>query len=502
MDNIRMETLLRHIGRMDSTLADKLDRYKSFTAKEKPQIAVVCSEKLLFNEMTQLFTGFEQADITMYGAYDNADIIYDIMLSDAVIAVSGALRIAPVGIFEALDKISSVAKEIYFMLGGWGSIPRTKEQAATKSQKVIDSFPASNIRVVLNYYKESCKGFSLPDQAVNDLVALITNDAERLRSNQEERLYSILKSEVSGYYDKQQAVFDNQVTSVLNAKRLVQAKRDEYIVRLSHLSVNVQSITDKVMARASEIRISEIEYGNDVFDEDLQITYLSDKKCAEQVVKKRTATLIVKAFEAVKDEYDSFVTDSGKALESDCKGDMLAMVSRLKLNFDISPELIDELEKAAEDTQCVEYAANRYNKLVGKVIDAVKKKIGVIVQSYKFILKPSFNDRLRKGGNRLIEKINGVFDDSDGDSAVSSDSNAKEEYEEKQYDLFIQDTQQMLDSSMAQVLNLLQDNAIEIKKNIDDTSKEALIGYFTSLQTVLDKISSLLDKQKSTFSLE
>lgn len=502
MDSSRMETLLQHTERMSSDLTDMLDRFKMFTEKERPQVAVVCSEKLLFSEMAQLFTGIDDMDVNVYGAYDGADILYDVMLSDAVIAVTSALRIAPVGLCGLLTGLEKISKEIYFLVGGWGSISRNKEQAESKSRKVTESFLGSYIHSITSIYKSPCDGFMLPGDAASELLKTIANDAARLRTNQEERLYSMLKTQVAAFYDIQQALYDNQATSVLNAKRLVQVKSGEYSVRLSHLTVDIQNVIDKLMMRVSQISAADIEYSNDPDETEGSLATLFEQnpKTAEQTAKDRAAALITKAFNEVKVEQADTVSDSGEALEADCKGDMLAMVNRLKANGDISEDYIAQIEAAAANTQSVHEAVAGCCRLTERVINSVNEKTSPTIGSYRFTLKPGANDKLVKMGKRLLEEL-GEGDGSEEKFSVKT-SDAQTDYSQKHYDYFIQDVKNMLADAYAKLLNLLQDRTTEIKRDIEEKSRIKLVGYFTAIDKLLGDVAADLDKQKSSFSLE
>lgn len=508
MDSLRMEALLQHTERMGSDLTDMLDRFKQFTEKERPQVAVVCSEKLLFSEMSQLFTGIDDMDVNVYGAYDGADILYDVMLSDAVIAVTSALRIAPVGLCGLLTGLEKISKEIYFLVSGWGSITRNKEQTESKSRKVTESFLGSYIHSVTSIYKSPCDGFMLPGDAASELLKTIANDAARLRSNQEERLYSMLKEQVSAFYDKQQALYDNQATSVLNAKRLVQAKNSEYSVRLSHLTVDIQNVIDKLMMRVSQISAADIEYSNDPDETEGSLTVLFEQnpKTAEQAAKERAASLITNAFNEVKEEQSDTVSDSGEALEADCKGDMLAMVNRLKANGDISEDYIAQIEEAAANTQSVHEAVAGCCRLTERIIDSVNEKTSPMIGSYRFTLKPGANDKLVKMGKRLLEELDSGLGEDEGDgfeekfSVKTSDAQA--DYSQKHYEYFIQDVKNMLADAYAKLLNLLQDRTTEVKRDIEEKSRIKLVGYFMTIDKLLGDVVADLDKQKSSFSLE
>lgn len=506
MDSLRMEALLQHTERMGSDLADMLDKFKMFTEKDRPQVAVVCSEKLLFSEMSQLFTGIEDMDVTVYGAYDDADILYDVMLSDAVIAVTSALRIAPVGFCGVLTGLEKVSKEIYFLVSGWGSITRNKEQAESKSRRVTESFLGSYIHSVTSIFKSPCDGFMLPGDAASELLKTIASDAARLRANQEERLYSMLKAQVAAFYDKQQALYDNQATSVINAKRLVQVKSGEYSVRLSHLTVDIQNIIDKLMMRVSQISAADIEYSDDPGSTDGSLATLFEQspKSAEQAAKERAASLITRAFSEVKEEQADTVSDSGETLEADCKGDMLAMAGRLKANGDIPEELIAQIEAAAENTQSVHEAVDGCCRLTERVIDSVNEKTSPTIGSYRFTLKPGVNDKLVKMGKKLLEGLDNELDEGGGfeEKFSAETSDAEADYSQKYYELFIQDVKNMLADAYAKLLNLLQDRTAEIKRDIEEKSRSKLVGYFAAIDKLLGDAASDLDKQKSSFSLE
>lgn len=525
----RLDLLTVHKEKMDSKLIEKIDRFRTFTQMELPQIAVLCSEKVLFNEMQQLFTTFGGADITVYSTFNEEDNIFDIMLSDAIVVVTSALKTAPIGLSSVLEKVAPISKEIYVMLGCWESMPKDPKLANKKSASVPDIFPHSKVCAVRNYFKHPADGFVLPEKAAQDMFDFICNDFSRLRSEQEEKIYQWLKKYVVEYHAFQRSKIYNELTGISNSQRIMTAKQDEYRIRISHLAVSIQSLLDSIENKLSQIRISEIEFDKDDDINSLRSLVSEDKSQAEAIVKKRLVDRIVSTLKNIESYEDTSVLNKGKALSADCINDLMNMCSKIQKMEFVPSQLVEELNEHIENCSFIEDIATQYASLVEKVIESLTEKVKPIVFSYRFTQKPNAVSTALQTGKKIFfdgdEEVR-VTDTAKKYSEVKSNTkkiakdpdedeeelyekidslvrsvNSSDNYDELVYQAFMDDMKLMLNTSVAQCSLLVGDIAADIKRKIDSDAYDKVRTAFADIFKILTSIYTQLEIEKASYNM-
>lgn len=525
----RLDLLTVHKEKMDSKLIEKIDRYCTFTQMEFPQIAVLCSEKVLFNEMQQLFTTFDGADITVYGTFNEDDNIFDIMLSDAIIVVTSALKTAPVGLCSILEKIAPISKEIYVMLGCWESMPKDQKLANKKATSVPDIFPHSKVCAVRNYFKHPADGFVLPEKAAQDMFDFISKDFARLHSEQGEKIYQWLKKYVVEYHASQRSKIYNELSGVSKARVKMTAKQEEYRIRISHLAVSIQSLLDAIENKLSQIKISEIEFDGDDDINSLFSLVNEDKSQAEVVVKKRLVDRIVYTLQNIESREDTSVLNKGKALNADCINDLMNMCSTIQKMEFVPSQLVEEMNELIENCSFIEEIAIQYASLVKKVIESLTEKVKPIVFSYRFTQKPNAVSTAFQTGKKILfenDKDVHVIDTAKKYSEVKSNTmkivqdpdedeeelyekiegfvrsaNSSDEYDELVYQAFMDDTKLMLNTSVAQCSLLVGDIASDIKRKIDSDAFDKVRTAFADIFKILTRIYTQLENEKASYNM-
>lgn len=368
MDDIRLDMISKHIDEMDSGLVDMIKRFTGFVKNGKPRIAVICSDNRLRMRMEQIFT--VRTDIEAVVCYTNSenDNIYDLMLTDAVIAVTNALQVAPKGLYDTLNKLSGVSKEVYVLLGGWGAMPRTPEMLASKTKKVPDDFPFAKIVSVSSFYDEKLDGFLLEQDAADKYTEHILASFERQHSAQSEALYLWLKKSIANFYADCNKQIDKEKLMTINSSRILAAKQGRFELEFTHSAVSMQNLVELASKRMSGITIAELEDACG----DLESMVRGDVHSAQRSTKRALAQLLLKALDSCLGDTDNPVKIKSRATADSCISAMEIINSEMQNAIYISSELKENFSKEVADTADLDKIVNKYDEIARLTLDRAR----------------------------------------------------------------------------------------------------------------------------------
>lgn len=489
MDSLRMEIISRHIEEMDSGLVDLLKRYIDFTERRKPRIAVLCSDNGIRMEMEQAFALRTDVDAAVYGTFSGEDHLFDMMLSDAVVAATGALQIAPKGMYDTLQKLSAVSKEIYVLLGGWASLPRTEKMRSSKTARVPGEFPFSRIVSVKSYFSEELEGFLLPEQAVEEYAKGITRSFERIHAQQEEELYSWLKKQVGEFYEKCAAEIRSELIAVKNNHRVINAKQGFFALKLTHSAVFMQSLTDLAGKRMSEITLYDME---DIAG-DLTCTIIKDRHDAGRSMKKALAKLIEKALDSCLGDSDSPIRIKSQDTVTECIGVMEGIEAEISNAKYIPEKLKQAFAEAVEERSDLDKIVDKYDETAKLTLERARERISAAVKFYQYGKAPGLKDKITDMGKKIL---------SSDDKAAGTDGSGQECSDELLLDSFYKNTEAMRREVLEENVRLIDECGQEVAAEINRYSESMIKGYFVRIGTVLEHIEQYLEKLPDSYALE
>lgn len=504
MDDLRLEIISKHIEEMDSGLVDMLKRYIDFTKNEKPRVAVLCSNNQLRIEMEQIFTVRTDVDAVVYKTYSEDENIYDMMLSDAVIAVTSALQTAPKGIYSILKELNSVSKEVYVLIGGWDALPKKPDMLLSKLEKITQDFYFSKIVSVKNYYSKELECLVLPEQAAEDFVQHIKASFERQHSNQSEKLYTWLKKRVASFYDDCNKDIDKEILLTVNSIKKIYTKQSRFALEFTHSGVPMQNLSELAAKRFSDITFADI----DDTCGDIESMARGDERSAERSAKRALIQLLVKALDSCIGEDDSPVKIKSRATADDCVNEMREIDAQITSARYISNELKDEFTEAVENIADLDNIVEKYDGIARLTLDRAKKRIPAVVKSYRYTMTPQTVDKLREIGKNVIKTVsseknsNTYIDDLPILLKNEGDDFQKKNSEDSNVDHFLKDTENMLKNAVTETSDLVYECGKEVTKEINDYSELMIKGYFGRISAVLQHIEKYLEELHNSYILE
>lgn len=502
MDDIRLDIITKHIKEMDSGLVDMIERFLSYTKNEKPRIAVICSDNRLRIEMEQIFTVRTDIDAVVCSADFDDDNIYDIMLTDAAVAVTNALQIAPKGLYDTLKRISEVSKEIYVLLGGWGSLPKTPEILASKSQKVPDEFPFAKVVSVNSFYDKKLEGFFIVQEVVDKCAGHILSSFERQHSAQNEVLYARLKKSIANFYDDCNKQIDKETLMAMDFSRRLASKQGRFELEFTHAAVSMQNLVERVSKRMGSITITEVEDACG----DLDGMARGDIHSAQRSAKRALAQLLLKALDSCLGDADSPVRIKARATADDCISEMEIINAEVQNATYVSVELKENFSKEVGNTDDLDKIVNKYDEIARLTLGRARERIPAVVKSYRYTLKP---DIITKTGDVGIDLLKKLKDRTDAkEEKLSVDYNNSEDFDEKEkraqaeVNCFFTDTENMINVSVAGVSEVIYECGREVAAEINEYSAQMIKGYFSRITAILEHIGKYLEALHDSYILE
>lgn len=502
MDDIRLDMLSKHINEMDSGLVDMIERFTGFVKNKKPRIAVICSDNRLRIEMERIFTVRTDIDAIVCSANSKENNIYDLMLSDAAIAVTNALQIAPKGIYDTLNRLSEVSKEVYVLLGGWGSLPKTPEMIASKSERVPEEFPFAKIVTVNSYYNKKLDGFLFEQEAADKYVNHILTSFERQHSAQNEALYSWLKKSIASFYTDCNKQIDKETLMAVNASRKLLAKQGRFELELTHSAVSMQNLVELASKRMSCITVAELEEDCG----DLESMARGDVHSAQNSAKGALAQLLLKAMDSCLGNTENPVRIKSQATVNDCINEIEIINAEIQNAAYISEELKENFSKEIGNTTDLDKIVSKYDEIAQLTLKRARERIPAVVRSYRYTLKPSIIKKTYSAGSDLLKSLTDSVNTYEENSAVyinaEDDLNEESDYAQLELDCFFTDTENMIAESISGASDVIYECGREVTAEINEYSSQMIKGYFGRLASILEHIEKYLETLHDSYILE
>jgi hypothetical protein len=525
MNEQRIELLNRHRESMTATMVGKLDRFRQFINRMKPSVAVLCADNQLRMEMEQVFTPRTDIDAVIYSSVLSEVDVFDVMLSDVVIAVSAAKTIAPKGMYEMLQSLSKMEKEVYFILGRWSSMAKTTEMSDSRKKRVPLEFPFSKIVCVMNACDVDVSGFAKATEIADFYAAQICASFSKNHEIQSEKLYKHLQVQVEAFYEEQRKRIVWEETVVRNAQLTVSVKQDRFDVVLPHASVVMQNVIDRITKSIFDISLGELE--KDI--QSLDLIFQDSWADAEKTVKQALANCVELIFKEFEDTTNNNVRIKTQATIDEAVSDMQAIATQIFMKVQIDDLHKAELEAAVNDPQRLTQIMDKYGLLYDVLINRAKQKIFANIYSFDIRFDKSFDDPLRRLGQKIASALDVIMsheptkDDGDetpdGEGTPNSEQDVQKnkeasevnidsvsideaDYKKMQYEQFRAGVKEMIQNVAESAAGVLYTCADEARAEITQTASQLLKGYFYGILSALQRIESHLSERYKTYVLE
>jgi len=146
-----------HIGKeyMDAELISEIQQFEDYSYRTKPIVTVLCSENRQRMAINTIVSDIDAVDFYVCGTYNDEDLaeaMNKAWYSDVIIVNTTALKLAPKGLYDVIESAAKIDKDIYIMLSGWASLPKTKELSENKSKKAAEEFSFAKINACKNVF--------------------------------------------------------------------------------------------------------------------------------------------------------------------------------------------------------------------------------------------------------------------------------------------------------------------------------------------------------------
>lgn len=261
MDQGRLDKLFIGQEYMGAELLTKLQMFKAYTENTSPVITVLCTDNRLRMQMDKLVAECQDADFNVCSTFNGIeDALEKSIYSDAVIVDTLALKIAPDGLYRVLKEISRTGKEIYFILSGWESLPKSLELCQKKLVQVDNEFPFAKINISKNVFFKPLEGFSMIEDVLANYVERIVSEFEHIHSIQEESIYKLLRKDVKAFRNDLCISIQKEQSLVLKLYHNMLAKQKRYEITFSHATVGVNETLERFEHNIMKIEADDVFY--------------------------------------------------------------------------------------------------------------------------------------------------------------------------------------------------------------------------------------------------
>lgn len=514
---------------MESEMIFEIKQFEDYSCRTKPIVTILCSENRQRMAMNILVNNIDDVDFYVCGTYndeDMAEAMNKALYSDAIIVNTTALKIAPKGLYDVLESISSVDKEIYIMLSGWASLPKTKELSESKTQKAIESFSFAKINACKNAFDKPMDGFTLTDELIKEYIGKILLNYDHTHKTQENAIYKKLYKKVREFCD---SLVDNiRLESNLfdTLQTVMEFKKRRYEISFSNNTVNVDDASALIESSVNQLSRDEVIYS---IEKEMGIpskkAFIEDSFQAQNIAKKYVADTIINAIDEYKNNGDSSFTIKSDSKISTVTDDLTSVLSNInKCRFvDVSQreqllQYINETEKLGANS---DYIGCSFSEALSKIMKAIEPKIMSFeykIDNNKFISK-AFNtllsnvdDIVNRSSNQQSEydecsadNLDDSIDDANfSDEDVASSDNAiikttlregikaatEENAEDTAWNTFQNETDRLITESKAALSGMLYDYTKAKNHEISEQSRIVVSEYFEKLIGQIKVISS------------
>lgn len=517
---------------MDAELITEIQQFEDYSFRTKPIVTILCSENRLRMAVNNLVTDIDDVDFYVCGTYNDEDLseaMNKALYSDVVIANTTALKLAPKGLYDVLESISKVDKEIYLILSGWASLPKTKELSDSKTKKALEDFSFAKINACKNAYDKPLEGFYSTDELLNDYVAKILLNYEHTHKTQENALYKKLYKKTRDFCSLLSDNIRSEAILFDNLQTVMEFKKRRYEITFSNNTVNVSDASSTIESNINQLSKDEVIYSIErEMGISAQNALKDDPVTAQNIAKKYVAETIISTIDDYINNDNSSITNKADAKISAVADDLTSVLSKInKCKFvDLSQReellgLIDETEKLNANSDYIGCSFSEVLVKIKKVIEPKILSFEYKSDNKKFISKAfgvllsNVDDIINRSANRSNEycDTDDYYSDCPQDStedsfsnqdSLSSDSTSlvgstlreelrsavEENEEDTAWNTFNNETDRLISESKALLSGMLYDYTQTKNVEISEQSRIAVSEYFEKIIGQLKVISS------------
>lgn len=389
MDQERLQKLFYGQEYMGIDLLTRLNHFKLFSEKTKPVVTVLCSENKLRMNMDKLICNHVKVDFHVCGTYNGTDeALEHATFSDAIIVNTLALKIAPEGLYKILKAVSSLGKEIYVILSGWESLPKTLEMAHKKLQKADENFDFCKISMCRNVYGKPLDGFYDIQDVLTEIEDRCTTGFSYLHEVQTEALFKQIKTKVIEFRQESQRAIKNEQAQIDNMYQVVCAKQRLYEITFSHVTIDVTDSLERFERSIKELSVDDVVYQIEQENSAPALdVFKNSPEKAESIARKLIAQRICDAMDGYLEQGNSTLGIQSGAQTNGVVDDLQLLMAQLKsCRFVPEDELTELLNKVNSAEKLIKFSATSSNALsliFAKTKSALKPKIMAFQYEYQ-----------------------------------------------------------------------------------------------------------------------
>jgi len=518
-----------HIGKeyMDAELISEIQQFEDYSYRTKPIVTVLCSENRQRMAINTIVSDIDAVDFYVCGTYNDEDLaeaMNKAWYSDVIIVNTTALKLAPKGLYDVIESAAKIDKDIYIMLSGWASLPKTKELSENKSKKAAEEFSFAKINACKNVFDKPMDGFYLPDEVIKEYVAKIILNYEHTHKTQELALYKWLHKKTRNFCSLLADNIRSESNLFDNLQIVMELKKRRYEITFSNNTVNVDNASIMIEDSINQITKDEVIYS---IEKETIIpakkAVIEDSANAQNIAKRYVVDTIIEIIEEYRQNDDISLTYKADAKISAVSDDLTSILSNINdcrfintLHRDKLLEYINETEKLSANS---EYIGCSFSDALSKIIK--KSEVGIMSFEYKIennkFFSKTFNsllssvdnivNRSSKQNSEVIECDTDYSTEDDlfsNQESLSSDSDVMvnatlrdeiktaitENEEDAMWNAFQNETERLVSESKALVSGMLYDLTKTKNIEISEQSRIVISEYFEKIICQLKVISS------------
>lgn len=539
MEQERFDKLFFGREYMDAEILTVLESFRRFIENDFPVVSVLCTDQRLLSQMDKLTSESDNVNYHVCGTFDDTeDAVERAFWSDAVIVDTLALKIAPAGLYKVMKEISVLNKDVYFILSGWESLPKTTELGRDKLAQVDNEFPFLRIKACKNVFVKEREGFSLIEDVLGKYDDLISDNFSFNHAAQVDAIYKVLRKKVRAFRESACNEIQKEQNLILRYQSTLRAKQGMYELTITHASVGVSESLDRLERNLKGFNLDGVLYSLETELSSAKESYFENPQAAENEVKLFVCKRIIKEIDYyLEKESGSDPLSSETSMQiSNIVNDLTSMTAALKKCKFISADSFNSLEKVIKETDKLINCAENYNNSVNLILERVKEMLEPKVMSFKYeefnegvvekmlgnlksIVRDvkSLKDNIaeaHEASDRREEKdcepeegleLNEDEADCEPEKGLDLDEEENEvtfkaeTAENRKWKYFCEETQRMLDYAKNVFSALLRDNSRIATETINIQGQNTVREYFGSVMKLMDIISQGLSKLLSEY---
>lgn len=373
----------------------------------------------MFMQMAKLTDNYSEIDFHVCGTFNGIDdALEKTEFSDAVIVDTLALKNTPDGLYKVLKSVEELGKDVYFILSGWESIPKTPELSKKKLAQIENEFPFAKIKAARNVFIKQLEGFSFHEDAMGDYTTIIFNGFAFAHQVQTEALYKKLRRLVQKFREQVCLQIQKEQTLILQMHQSLTAKQKRFQITFTHVTVSVNDTFDRLERMVKGIYIDEVLWALEGENISAKERYSGDPLGTEREVKTAVYKRIFNVMESFRSSELSGSTVGRTGLQiNEIMNDLLAAVERLKSCRFIEQSLLYDLENTIRETTTLISSADDYANSIATVIDRVAEPLRAKITGSQF---ESFKQ------NEIRTFVNDIFSRTPGSINSFTDESEEE----------------------------------------------------------------------------